>query len=94
MRKLLERIQAAVAEDQFVVSWHADERCEQREISTWQVVESVQHAQLLRERPRSLPYPSIVLLQTLADGTEIEAVWAWLPASHQAKLVTVYLVSD
>jgi hypothetical protein len=49
-------------------------------------------AELVRERPRSKPNPSIVVRQLLEDGTEVEAIWSWLSATKQAKLVTVYLV--
>jgi hypothetical protein len=92
MGKLFDRICLAVEEDRFFVAWHADERCEERGITAWQLVASLTDAELIRERPKSKPNPSIVVRQLLEDGTEVEAIWSWLSATKQAKLVTVYLV--
>ena len=78
--------------DRFFVAWHADERCEEREISAWQLVAGLRDAELLRERPRSKPNPSAVVRQILEDGTEVEVIWSWLSETKEAKLVTVYLV--
>jgi hypothetical protein len=90
MGKLFDRIRAAVSDDRFVVSWHADERCEERGISGWQLVVGLEDAELVRERSRSKPHPSIVVRETLSDGTEVEVIWAWLAPSRRAKLGTVY----
>jgi hypothetical protein len=90
MGKLYERIKKAVREDRFVVSFHADERCEERGVSPWQLVMSFDDATLLRERPRSRPNPSVVVQSELIDGTEVEVIWAWLEETQRAKLVTVY----
>ncbi|MCI0334016.1 MAG: DUF4258 domain-containing protein, partial [Planctomycetes bacterium] len=83
-------IVAAVRADRFVVSWHADERCEERGATAWQLVAGIEHAELVRERPRSKPNPSVVLRQQLPDGSEVEAIWAWMTESKRALLVTVY----
>ena len=90
MGKLLDRIRRAVNDERFVVSWHADERCEEREVAVWQVVAALDDAELVRERPQSKPLPSVVVRQKLADGSEVEAIWAWMSRSGRAKLVTVY----
>ena len=92
MGKLFEQIRSAVALDRFFVAWHADERCEERQITAWQLVAGLADAELVRERPRSKPNPSVVVRQILEDGTEVEVIWSWLSATHQAKLVTVFLV--
>jgi hypothetical protein len=84
--RLFERVRSAVANDRYVVGWHADERCEEREVTIWQIVSGLEQATLVRERPRSKPNPSVVVRQLLADGTEIEVVWAWLADSGRAKL--------
>ena len=55
------------------------------------LVAGLEGARLKRERPASKPHPSIVVREELADGTEVEAVWAWLPESRRAMLVTVYV---
>ena len=49
---------------------------------------------LLRERPRSKPHPSIMVRTALVDGTEVDAIWAWLDDTRRAKLVTVYFGND
>jgi hypothetical protein len=90
MGKLHEQIREAVKEDRFIVGWHADERCEEREVTDWQIVAGLEDAVLVRERPRSKPNPSIVVRQELADGTAVEVIWSWLSESRRAKLVTVY----
>lgn len=94
MAKLYERIKKAVREDRFVVSLHADERCEERGVSPWQVVEGLETSALLRERPRSQPHPSIVVRTELVDGTEIEVIWSWLEQTQRAQLVTVYFGNE
>ncbi len=88
--KLFDNIVAAIQVDRFIVSWHADERCEEREISAWQLVAGIGDAQLIRERPRSKPHPSVIVQHQLVDGSEAEAVWSWLAESNRAMLVTVY----
>ena len=90
MGRLHDQICEAVREDRLVVAWHADERCEEREITVWQIVAGLEDAELVRERPASKPNPSIVVRQELVDSTEVEVIWSWLAASGRAKLVTVY----
>jgi hypothetical protein len=88
--KLFDNIMAAIRADRFIVSWHADERCEERGVTAWQLVAGIDDAELVRERPRSKPHPSVVVRQQIADGSEVEAIWAWLAESRRAMLVTVY----
>ena len=90
MSRLFDDIQAAVYNGNYLVSWHADERCEERDISAWQVVAGLEEGDLLEERSDSRPNPSVVVRQLLADGTTVEAIWAWLRQSGRAKLVTVF----
>jgi len=90
MGALLEKIRRAVREDRFLVSWHADERCEERGVTEWQLVVGLDDAELVRERPASKPNPSVVVRQLLADGSEVEVIWSWLAKSDRAILVTVY----
>lgn len=90
MGHLSNRILTAIAADRFVVSDHADNQLRERSIMAWQVVDGAAHARLLSERPWTLPNPSIELDQSLADGTPIKVVWAWLDGAGMAKLVTVH----
>ena len=78
MSRLFRRIREAVRDDCFVVSWHADERCEERGVAAWQLVAGLDDAQLVRERPQSKPHPSVVVRVELADGSAVEAIWAWM----------------
>lgn len=84
------KIRNAVENDRFIVSWHADERCEQREISVWQLAMGISNAELVEVRPHSKPNPTIVVQQNLVDGSQVEVIWAWLAKSKRAKLVTAY----
>ena len=90
MGRLFDQIRAAIEQGNYTVSLHADERCDERGVTAWQLVADFDEAELVRERPGSQPNPSIVMRQTLADGTEVEAIWSWLPQDRYAKLVTVY----
>ena len=94
MSKLFRRIREAVRDDRFIVSWHADERCEERGVAAWQLIVGLDDAELVRERPRSKPHPSVVVREELADGTEVESIWAWMRESNRAKLVTVYFGTE
>jgi hypothetical protein len=69
MGKLFARIQEAVADERFLVSWHADEQCEERGVTPWQLAAGMTDAELERERPRSKPHPSIVVREELSDGS-------------------------
>ncbi len=90
MGRIWEQIRTAVREDRFLVSWHDDERCEERGVTDWQLVAGIDDAKLVNERPGSRPNPSVIVRQELMDGGEVEVIWAWLRESRRAKLVTVY----
>jgi hypothetical protein len=72
------------------VSVHARRRLEERRITHWQVIDGVRSAEIVENRPDDEPNPSVVVRETLIDGTVVEAVWAWLAESETALLVTVY----
>ena len=74
MGALFDKIRQAVQDERYVVAWHADERCEERGVTDWQLVAGLEDADLVRERPASKPNPSVVVRQILADGTEVEVV--------------------
>jgi hypothetical protein len=90
MGKLSETIHRLVAEGKYVVGEHASERLDERGIMEWQAAAGLQSAQLLSERPRTKPNPSIEVREELPDGTEFKAVWSLLRQSGVAKLVTVH----
>mgnify|MGYP001620191142 CR=1 FL=1 len=90
MGKLLDNIREAVRDERYVVGWHADERCEEHGVTDWQIIAGLEDAELVRERPASKPNPSVIVRQSLPDGTGVEVIWSWLSPSRRAKLVTVY----
>jgi len=87
---LFEEIRRAVREERFFFSWHADERCEERGITGWQIVAGIEEGEILEERPHTKPNPSVVVRQALPDGSDVEVIWSWLGLSRKAKLVSVY----
>ena len=77
-----------------MVGQHASERLEERGILEWQVVDGLESGRLLKERPDDLPNPLVEVSQTLADGTEVKAIWSYLVAGNIAKLVTVHFFDE
>ena len=66
------------------------ERTEERVVAVWQVGGwSGRSAAGTTSAARSHSR-LIVAVSELANGTEVEAIWAWLPESHREMLVTVY----
>jgi hypothetical protein len=90
MGQLFDLLQKLVAEGAYVIGEHASERLEERGIMEWQAVSGFQDAELLIERAKSKPNPSIEVKDQLPDGTEFKAVWSHLRTSGVAKLVTVH----
>jgi len=56
----------------------------------WQAVAGLEDGQLIAENPSATPNPTVEVRETLPDGTEFKAVWAYLRQSGVAKLVTVH----
>jgi len=94
MSQLFGRIRRLVADDRYVVSEHAVERLDERGILEWQVVVGLEQGELIVERPGDSPNPAVEVRQSLADGTEVKAVWAYLARSGVAKLVTVHFFDE
>jgi len=90
MGRLFDQVRDAVRADRVYISDHASKRLRERRLLVWQVAGAVEGGKLIRERPRDKPNPSVETEQLLPDGTPILVVWAWLPRSHAAKLVTVH----
>lgn len=94
MPQLFETIRSLVAAGRYVVGQHAAERLEDRGVLEWQVVDGVERGTLIVERPNAHPNPAVEIRQTLADGSEVKAVWSHLEAANTAKLVTVHFFDD
>jgi len=91
---LLETIRALVLAGRYVVGQHAAERLEERGILEWQVVDGIESGVLLTEDPAALPNPAVEVRQSLADGTEVKAVWSHVIPVDIAKLVTVHFFDE
>jgi hypothetical protein len=94
MAKLIDTIRKLIADDKYVVGQHASERLEERGIMEWQAVAGIADGELIAERPRATPNPTVELQQTFPDGTEFKAVWSHLRQSGVAKLVTVHFFDE
>lgn len=90
MGMLFETIRSLVADEKYVVGDHASERLEERNIMDWQAVSGLADGELICEKPKEKPNPTVEVTQTLPDGTEYKAVWSLLRTSGVAKLVTVH----
>ena len=60
----------------------------------WQVVDGVEDGTLMTERPNDRPNPAVEIRQTLADGSEVKAVWSHLASADTAKPVTVHFFDE
>lgn len=90
MGQLFNKIHRLVAAERYVVGHHAVERLEERGILEWQVVAGLDEGRLIVERPDADPNPAVEVRESLPDGTDLKAVWSYLPQSDVAKLVTVH----
>jgi hypothetical protein len=91
---LAQEIRDAVASGRFLVSRHAARRLMERGIELWQLEASLDLAEIEEIRPHDEPNPSLVAVQELPDGTEVNVVWAWLTQTQEALLVTVHFFGD
>jgi Domain of unknown function (DUF4258) len=94
MGQLFNTIQKLVAEEAYLVGEHAAERLQERGIMEWQAVAALADGELISERPKSKPNPSVEVRESLPDGTEFKAVWSLLRQSGVAKLVTVHFFDE
>jgi hypothetical protein len=87
---LFQMIRTLVNSDQYLIGLHASERLEQRGVHEWQIIAAMPDCELLQERSQNLPNPVVEVECLLPDGTPVVVVWAFLPQSQCAKLVTVF----
>ncbi len=92
MVDLFDRVRRAVREDRYFFSDHADNMLRERRIIHWQIVNGVEDARILSERPETRPNPTVEVEQILPDGVPVKAVWAYVRALDFAKLVTVHFI--
>lgn len=90
MGQLFDTIKRLVAAEAYLIGEHASERLEERGIMEWQAVAALADGELIAEKSRAKPNPTVEVRETLPDGTEFIAVWSFLRQSGVAKLVTVH----
>jgi hypothetical protein len=91
---LFEQICDAVRNGKVLISRHATRRLQERRIEYWHLEASLESGEVTEVRPDDEPNASIVVEQELPDGTEVNVVWAWLPTTQDALLVTVHFFGD
>ena len=84
------RALAADLPEKYVIGQHASECLDERGIMEWQAVAGIADGVLIAERPDATPNSAVEARESLPEGTEIKAVWSYLPQSGVAKLVTVH----
>jgi hypothetical protein len=94
MGNLFDTIRRRVTNGSYVVGQHASERLEERGILEWQVVDGIDEATLLSQRPADQPNPSVEVEQILADGTKVKVIWSHIISADLAKFVTVHFFDD
>ncbi len=94
MSRLFQTIRDLVLAGRYVVGQHAAERLDERGVLEWQVVDGIEQGVLLSENPERLPNPTVEVRQSLADGTEVKAVWSHMVLVDVAKLVTVHFFDE
>ena len=66
---------------------HAAERLDERGVLEWQVVDGIEDGSLIAERPNAEPNPAVEVRQSLAEGSEVKAVWSHVVSADVAKLI-------
>ncbi|MCX7411126.1 MAG: DUF4258 domain-containing protein [Planctomycetales bacterium] len=87
---LIETIRRAVADGRYRITLHAAQRLAQRGLELWQLEIGLEEGDVLDVRDADLPNPSIVVVQELPDGTEVNAVWSYIAVIDTAQLVTAH----
>lgn len=94
MAALFETIRGLVRAGRYLIGQHATERLDERGILEWQIVDGLESGRLLLERPGDLPNPAVEVEETLADGTQVKAVWSHIARANLAKLVTAHFFDE
>lgn len=91
---LFEQICDAIRNGRVLISRHAARRLQDRRIEYWQLEASIESGDVVESRPDDEPNASVVVVQELPDGTEVNVIWAWLPLTQDALLVTVHFFGE
>ncbi|MCC6579379.1 MAG: DUF4258 domain-containing protein [Phycisphaeraceae bacterium] len=91
MSSTLEHIQSLVAAGKWMVSVHADERLEERDIDLEAIIQGVSIAVDIEEYPDASSGPCVLVLQHDPHGEPIHVVWGIRQGTTEpAVIVTVY----
>jgi hypothetical protein len=91
---LVRQIVRAVELGEYLVSVHAQERLEERQIELWQIEVGLSDGTVVTQQLDAEPNPVIRVRFELPDGSLAEAVWGWLETSQQALLVTTFFPEE
>jgi hypothetical protein len=94
MGQLFRAITKLVSDGRYVVGQHAAERLDERGFLEWQLVDGIESGAVIVERLDAAPNPAVEVRQSLADGTEVKAVWSHIVSANVAKLVTVHFLDE
>jgi len=94
MASLHARIIGLINEDQWGLTWHANESIQERALEIWQVVGLTPDGRLLGEAPEAKPRPKTEIEIILPDGTAAKTIWAYDMHMDRAILVTVHFFDD
>lgn len=80
----------AIDAKRHVVTDHADERSQDRQLETEDVFHSVRNGEIIENYPEDEPYPSCLIYGEDSTGEPIHSVWAYDEQRERAILITVY----
>ncbi|TAE60550.1 MAG: DUF4258 domain-containing protein [Nostocales cyanobacterium] len=87
---MINNIIAAINLNQVVVSRHARERAEERNLLIDGIYDSVTQGEIIKDYPTDTPYPSCLIYGHNEKGDPIHSVWAYNQDTGYAVLITVY----
>ena len=86
----VDRIIAAIADNQIRITDHADEEAQADDLSFDEVFGSVFRGEVIEDYPHDWPYPSCLIYGETFQGDPVHSVWAYNEKDGWAVLVTVY----
>jgi hypothetical protein len=87
---MINNIIAAVNLNQVIVSRHARERAEERNLFIDDICFSVIQGEIIEDYPSHKPYPSCLIYGQNEKSDPIHSVWAYNQDTGYAVLITVY----
>jgi len=86
----IRRIIEAISSGRIRISDHGDEEAQADSLTLDEILQSVEHGEIIEDYPTDRPYPSCLIYGGTTGGEPVHSVWAYNEASEWAVLVTVY----